>query len=295
MLWKPLFQKPISSLLTLVAITAALTLLGVYWTLLENIERVRIEKMSQSGEPGTLSLFVEASSTAQEIENLKSQILATQVFQKVESIPAEKSIEVLQEQFGQALSTLFEKDSLPITFKLTLKDSAISREVMINTVNSLRAMPKVLDVDEGLKGLPGVSANSSSVSPVFSWATAFFVLVFIVISLLVSHLVRLVFESVRNDVDTLKILGAPRFWILRPFVVESFLFGLAGSLFALFLIAVLVHRVAPQVAPVLFPQGFELQALSMSSTLKIFAAGIIACLLGSLATWPLVNRPPREA
>ena len=298
---KHLLSRPFSSFFTLLAISSALTLLGIFWTVVENLERVKVNQAITSASAGPdeadnmagMSLFIDPTFSKQQVDELRSKLLEKKQFQSAELVSPEKARIVLEQQFGETLTKVLENETLPLTMKIQFVGTTVSRDELKTLINELRATPGVLDVDEGLSALP-VQGASAVDSHVFSWATGLLIVVFLVVALLVSHMIRLVFESLRSEVETLKVLGAPRSTIILPFVLEGLIFGVFGAVFALGALTFLVKVLLPRFSEALLPKGLVVVHLSTLSSMQLVGIGILASLVGAIFTWPLVNKPAVE-
>jgi len=128
---------------------------------------------------------------------------------------------------------------------------------------------------------------------ILSWATALLVFVFAGVALLVSHLIRLAFESLRGEIETMKVLGASAFWILRPLLAEGLLLGLCGAALAVGFVSFGVQVAIPKFSAFLLPKDVVINMLSTNSLLQLVGLALAASFVGALATWPLVARPPQ--
>jgi cell division transport system permease protein len=283
--------RPLSSALTVLAVAAALTLLGSFWTISENLEKVRMSQ-TRAGESPNITFFVDPSLSANEVAKLQANISERSYFSGIETIkPVEAGAE-LEKQFGKALTDALGSETFPLMIKAKLASDNINSNAWNVQMNELRSLPGVLDVDDGSDVLP--TAGTSISSKAFSWSTIFLVAVLLVVSLLVSHLIRLIFESNRNELETLKVLGASKSWVFFPLIVESAIIGFVASTIALGTLYWIVKGVLPQYSQLLLPSGTQLQALSAGSNLGLLALGMFAAMLGALFTWPLVNKPAAE-
>lgn len=291
---KHLLSKPFSSFMTLVALSAALTLLGTFWTVVENLERVRFQQkntaVTEQG-PG-LTVFVDSKLGKNEVETLKQKILQDTRLQSVDTVSPAEAMRALEQQFGETLSKAFGDDSLPLTLRVRFSKSSINRQDLVTMLNSLRSLPGVLDVDDGMAVTP--VAESPMANRIFSWANGLLIAVFLVVALLVSHLIRLAFESLRQEIETMKIVGAPSSWILMPLVADGLVMGVAGAIVSLGALMTFVEFVLPRFSHVLMPKGVAVSGLSLPSTLSLMALSVGASLVGAISTWPLVKRPPQE-
>jgi cell division protein FtsX len=195
-------------------------------------------------------------------------------------------------QFGEALSKAFEKDTLPVTMKLEFSEGSISRSDFLVLLNEIRQMPGVQDVDDGLSLLSAPTVTVSKT--VFSWANVLLLIIFVVVALLVSHLIRLAFETHRPEIETLKIIGASKTWIFAPLFLEGLIFGVLGVAISLLVVQVLVAFVIPQNPFLLLPEGFSIATLSTKASVNLSLLGIFASVCGALLTWPLIDQSPQE-
>lgn len=299
MIWKftirHILTRPFSAFMTLLAMTFALSLLGGFWTVVENLEKVRVANAQSvpgaTGLPG-LTVFVDPKLSSAELETFKAELLKNPRFVSTQVVPSSEALAALKNQFGETLSKVFEEGSLPTTLKLQFASGTLSRTEFLNLLNELRAKPGVLDVDEGLGAF---SANENTVNErVFSWATGLLLLVFIVVALLVSHLIRLAFEAIRGEIETLKILGASRSRIFAPLLLEGLIFGILGGALAVLMVSVFFKFIVPNARLFMLPSQFEISSLSLGSSLSLAALGILASVAGAMLTWPLVDQPAQE-
>lgn len=284
-------MRPLSSILTVIAVSAALTLLGSFWTISENLEKVRMSQ-SKPGETPNITFFVDPSLSIEDVNTLQGNITSRSYFSGIETIKPEEAGAELEKQFGKALSDALGSETLPLIIKAKLSSTQIDSETWNIQMNELRSLPGVLDVDDGSNILP--TSKTSISSKAFSWSTILLVAVLLVVSLLVSHLIRLIFETNRNELETLKVLGASKGGIFFPLVVESAILGALASTISLLTLYWLVGGVLPQYSELLLPAGTELSTLSMASNLGLLALGVFAAMLGAMFTWPLVSKPASE-
>lgn len=289
-------SKPLMTFFTLAALASTLTILGAFWTVVENLDRVRLNQssgpaMSAAVRAG-VTLFVDSRAPETESAALKTKLTSDVRFSKVEVIDSQEALKSLESQFGETLGQAFKGESLPQTYRLTFTDEDMNRDAYVGLLNELRTYPNVLDVDDGTT-VSTVRKTALS-SKVFSWASGLLVMIFVIVALLVSHLIRLAFESLKGEVETMKILGASKFWIFKPLLLEGVFFGIVGALASLLILSVGVKWVLPQFAVMYLPKGTEVHALSFSSSMGLLMLGLLASVVGAFFTYPLVAKSPKE-
>lgn len=298
MIWKftirHILTRPFSAFLTLAAITVSLSLLGGFWTVVENLEKVRVAETpsyTSEGVPG-LTVFLDPKLSTAEIDSFRQTVLENPRFVEASVVDSEEALVALQSQIGESLSQVFEAESLPVTMSLSFASGSLSRSEFLALLNDLRSRPGVLDVDEGVGAF---STRQEGVSEsVFSWALGLLLSVFVVVALLVSHLIRLAFEAIRGEIETLKILGASRSRIFAPLFLEGLIFGVLGGAFAIGLVSLFFNYLVPSTELFLLPTQFEMTSLSLNSSLSLAGLAIMASVAGALLTWPLIDQPAKE-
>jgi cell division transport system permease protein len=291
--WRHLKARPFSGVLTLLAISLILTLLGSFWTLVENLSRVQKEHATGTQDKSSLTLFLKPDLKSEELSNLRKDLRKERLFDNIQVISQEDALKELEQKYGETLAKTLSAQSLPTTIKIDLATKSVSHELWQSMVTELKKNPLVLDVDDGRILFSG-GTQENIPQTIINWASLLFALVFAIVALLVSHLIRLVFETSRRDIETMKILGASKSWIFWPLLVEGLLYGILGALCSLVLLWFSVRQVLPRIAASILPKSFDVFFLSTSSWLGIVGVAIAASVVGALLTWPLVQSAPRE-
>jgi len=186
------------------------------------------------------------------------------------------------------------ENALPIMITGNMIKGQIKRKDLNNLVEKLKKHPTVLDVDAGAALNIG-SIESETEARVVNWAFVLFVLVFSIVALLISHLIRLAFEGNKEDIETMKVLGATKFWIFTPMLLEALFYGLVSSALTIITLNLSIQYILPAFANVLLPKNFDFFTLSISSWFGVIGVAIGASLLGAVMTWPLVRKPARRS
>jgi cell division transport system permease protein len=144
---------------------------------------------------------------------------------------------------GEDGSVLDGMDSsfLPISFKVKLKDSSLSKEFM--------------DKYEKLSGVDKVKYSQRVVdlfSKINYWArflSAMLIVVLLVVSLfIISNTIKLTVFARRREINIMKYIGATDWFIRWPFVIEGVVIGLFGGLIAFVLTSFLYNMLANKIS-----------------------------------------------
>lgn len=188
--------------------------------------------------------------------------------------------ELLQED--SAVLSIFEENPLEAFVEVTV--SLENTGDVINRIKNIPGVDYVRDNEEILKKIKGISDLTSNMS--------LFVLAAVSITtfILLSHMIRQGIYKNKEQIKTLRLLGAPEGFIGIPYVLYGFLFNLcAGGLASLF-IGVLIHQIYTSMSfniPFL-PLPKEEELSSYITLVLLLYSGTLG-LLVSLVSLPTVS------
>ena len=121
------------------------------------------------------------------------------------------------------------ENPLPASLEIRFKKEAVGPNTIKQFVDSLRKMRGIDDVQYGEKFLLSIHSIKAGIETVGLVLTGVMVsgIIFICYST-----VKLLFYRRREEVETLKLLGATRGFIRAPFVIEGGIIGAVGGLFS---------------------------------------------------------------
>lgn len=281
--WSHFKSRPFSNFLTLVAIAFCLGLLGGFWALSDNLKLLHAAKGAAQGE---MSVFTDSALSQDKADYIEKSLKEFSWVASLTKVAPEESIKILKDRFGESLTTTLGEKSLPTTWRVKMKDSVSDKDLQ-SAIDSIKNWEGVIDVDLGGDLWSGDMSRGTA-GTLSSWSSLLFLVVFVVVILLVSHITRIAFESSRDDVETLTLVGASKRWIFAPLLLESVVMGLMGSLIGLFITVLFLKYGLPPLSEVLFDKITPIQELSWVALWKILALGIFASIVGAFLTWPLV-------
>jgi cell division transport system permease protein len=281
--WNHFKSRPFSNLLTLLAIAFCLGLLGGFWALSDNLRLMHAAKGSQEGE---LSVFVDGSLLNEKASLIESQLKQFPWVASLQKVSSEESLKILRDKFGESLTSSLSEKSLPNTYRVKMQGSVSEKELQ-SAIESMKTWEGVIDIDLGGE-LWGGDLSRGSSGVLLSWSNLLFAVVFVVVILLVSHITRIAFESSREDVQTLTLIGASKRWIFTPLLLESIVMGVLGSAMGLFMTALFLRYGLGPLSSILFGKIAPIQELSWNALWKILFMGTAASIVGAFLTWPLI-------
>ena len=271
-----LMRRPVGTLLTAFVIGITLALPAGLNTLVANVGR------AGAGVEGSLraSLFLKDEVSAERGEALAHDIARRPGVSAARYISREQALEEFRSfsGFGEALDIL--KDNpLPATIVVT-PSARQAKNQAEGLLKDLGGLPEVAQAKLDEKWLQRLYAILALVQrAVLMIAAALSLAVLIV----VGNTIRLDIENRRDEIEVMKLIGAPGSYIRRPFLYTGLWYGLTGGILACVLVELGVMSLvepARQLAG-LYDSQTSLSGLSFDAGLGVFAAGLGLGWLGA--------------
>lgn len=208
----------------------------------------------------------DAASFARELEK-NDFVKSTEIISK------EQGVKEMKNLLGEDFLDVFEANPIPISIDIQVNARYFSNDSLSVIEEKLRSMPPVDDVtyQESLVDL--LNANLEKIG----LAMAIFIALLLFISfVLINNTVRLNVYSKRFTIHTMRLVGATKNFISRPFIGQAFFQGLiSGSVAVLALIGVL-YLIRNE-----FNQLFMLLDLKMLAYVLagVIVLGIVICII----------------
>lgn len=198
-----------------------------------------------------------------------------------EFISRERGEEELKALLGEDFLEVFEASPVPLSVEVALKPEYVSPDSIKVATDALNASPLVDEVVWQQSLIDTLSYNLGKISAIISVLIALLLFISFV---LISNTIRLGVFDRRFAIHTMKLVGATRGFIRKPFLVKSAYMGLFASLIAIILLLALLFVLREEI-----PQLFELFTpdLLMMVMGMVVASGLIICLV---STYFVVNK-----
>ncbi len=215
------------------------------------------------------------------IASLKEQ----KIIEKITYISKDDALKELRASLKDADYILegLNENPLPASIEIRFKKEAVGPNTIKQFVDSLRKMRGIDDVQYGEKFLLSIHSIKAGIETVGLVLTGVMVsgIIFICYST-----VKLLFYRRREEVETLKLLGATRGFIRAPFVIEGGIIGAVGGLLSAVIVFgfyyglfLKLSAAIPLIRSVIFPTQFFLLlpvvGLGLGITGSVIAMGRI--------------------
>ncbi len=222
-----------------------------------------------------IEVFLADDISTEELNGLKEKIKTIGGVKNITYVSKEEALKIFENEFGKEMLEILEYNPLPASIKINLYDEYKSTERLNKIKQQIASLPKVDDIKFPEKYLEIIEKNSSLILTI---NLVSLVLISLSSIFLVSNTVRLVIGSRRKLIELLKLLGAKTSFIVSPFVIEGFIIGLFGVIFALIILFLFnIYLSSP-----FFKNELKITFISYEFIIYIVIIGLFLGVFGSL-------------
>ena len=194
----------------------------------------------------------------------------------------EEGTEDLKKMLGEDFLTVFETSPVPLSLEVSLDADYVSADSLDKVViPALKAFDQVDEVESQATLVEALNANLAKISLVLG---VFILLMLFISFMLINNTVRINVFARRFTIHTMKLVGATRRFIRRPFIIRAVFQGLLAALIAIALLAGLLLILRRSFASLFEVFSVQTQLIVMGI---IVASGVLICVL---STFFVVNR-----
>lgn len=193
-------------------------------------------------------------------------------------ISKEQGAREMAQLLGEDFLGVFETSPIPASVNLTLKPEYVSPDSLIIVKTALEKMP---EVDEVVYQQSLVEALNSNLSKISLFLAVFIALLLFISFVLINNTVRLSIYSRRFSIHTMKMVGATRAFIRRPFILQSAFQGLFAAFIAIIMMIAGLFLIKGQFEQLfaVFDAGMLLEVIAI-----VVASGLLICIASTRFT-----------
>ena len=278
-----LARAPGSTLMTVCAIGITLALPAMLYLVVENAQNAI---RNWQGRP-QVSVFLNKEVTTDQARHLRGELAGRSEFTDVSLITAEEALEEFKTRsgFGKALDILSE-NPLPASIIVHISDDVADTAVIESMVADLAARPEVEMAQWDLEWVKRLHVIMKVVQRSVVVLAALLCLAVVII---VSNTIRLAVLNRREEIATMKLVGATDRFIRRPFLYGGMIQGLLGAACAVIVIYVCLGLLEGPTAEllVLYHGGWAMAGINARTLSILLVSG---GALGWLAARAAVGR-----
>lgn len=223
--FRGLRRARLASIVTISTISVTLFLLSLFALLTINIQHI-IETFK---EKMTLEVFIDNSQKMDQIQDLERRLFLIPGVQKAVFISKEEALVKFREEFGNDPISLLGENPLPPSFQIVIKSSYRTPDLIESVVQQLNQMDGVDEVVYHGRFFKAVDRYSRLILivdiclVVFALASTF---------ILVANTLRLTLQAQSKSIQIMRLIGATKGFIQRPFWIQGIIEGGLGGILA---------------------------------------------------------------
>ncbi|MDP2992372.1 MAG: permease-like cell division protein FtsX [Deltaproteobacteria bacterium] len=224
--------------------------------------------------------YIDPALPPENIENLKAKVLKLRGVANIRYITSQEGYQRLVQQFQDEKDILagLGEDFLPSTLEIEVTGTMHNLERIRPLVSELTSLPGITDVYYGKEWVERLR-QAADFTRLITFAIGGLLLLTTIF--VVSNTIKLTIYLRRNELETMRLVGATNFFIRGPFVLEGMLQGLVGSGLAMLALFALFEFLKTQVNFPGFIRFFSLVFLPIPVVTGIIAGSIILCAVVS--------------
>ena len=256
---------------SVISISMVLLLVGIASLLIVNSGNVA----DYFRENMKISVLMKSDVDEAQAETFCDDLLKKDFVLSAEVISRERGREEMNNLLGADFLEVFETSPIPVSVELSLLSSYVSRDSLALVQKRLEAYAPVEEVTFQYSLVEALNENMKRISAVMA---VFIGLMLFISFVLINNTVRLSVYDRRFAVHTMKLVGATRSFIRRPFMLRAFFQGVVSAEFASILLLGLLFLLKNS-----FGQLFGIITLeSLLLVLAIvLAGGVLICMLST--------------
>lgn len=271
----------LSTFATFAVIGVALALPFGLYTLLQNFQGIS-HSLNDSAQ---ISLYLNPEISDLDKSTLLRVLNSDSGIQHIQYISPEEGLEAFQKDsgFSEALSG-FKTNPLPAVYVIqpSIRDNLQLQQLF----SRLKQLPNVSNAQLDMQWLQRFNA----ILLLLHHALIAVMLLFALgVLLIIGNTIRLTTQYYRDEIKVIKLIGGSDRFIRRPFLYSGVIYGLSGSIIAWLLVDATMEWLQGPASKLaaLYGTNFEIQGLTLNTTLVLIIGG---CLLGLIGSWLTVKQ-----
>lgn len=273
-----IFRRLLHSYLSsIISISLVLLIVGVLGVLAVNASAVS----SYFKENIRVSVIFEKGTPDSEAQTFMKIVEKESYVKRAEFVSKERGAEEMKKMLGDDFMEVFDVNPIPLSVDLYLKAEYLETDSLKTIAAKLSDMPDVREVTYQESLVKVINQNLEKIGVVLSVVLALLLFISFV---LINNTVRLNVYSKRFTIQTMKLVGAKRSFIRKPFIRQGIYQGLIAGIISAIMLVVALFVVKSDINQLFVIFDMKLIALVL---LGVILAGITICLI---STWIVVNK-----
>ncbi len=254
----------------IITITIALLFAGFFYVISTNTARVA----AGIREKVEMEAFLSEPLSRQRRDEIERRLLSIDGVERVQFVSKDEAARIFKEEFGEDINTVLDFNPLPASYKIFLKEE-------------FRTIGKADDVEKSIASVNGIEKIvyrrdmlefiERQSRTLYFVGLAFGGLIGVSAIFLVSNTIRQAISAKSKTIQAMKLVGASRWVVRAPFIIEGILQGLVGGIIA----AAVIYYALTSAATLVSSDLEQFLRADVAFYCGLVGAGIILGFFGS--------------
>ena len=280
--FKGFFRNGLMSFASIFVLFSSLFLIGVFTTLIQNVN-YNLEEMQDFKE---LVCYMELDASDEVIENAITQIKSFGNVTKVTHVTKEEALEQEKQKYdSEEYAHLFEMyengraNPLPDSIRVEYES--------VDGINTLvKQLEGVPGVKEEISNSTEIAQNIEKLKKIVAIGGTWLMALLVIVSIFViANTIKITYHSRELEISIMRYIGATKFYITMPFVVESMIISVIAAVIGYaaqwYLYVYFVEKITEEYSIIKILPYAEMNNLFL---IIYFAAGLFIGMFGSIIT-----------
>ena len=222
-----------------------------------------------------VSVMLKPEVEEDEAYSLKNEMDSLYFIKATELVSREQGESEMRAMLGDDFLSVFETSPIPVSINLSLKASHVSKDSLKVVEGAVSRFPQVDEVVYQQNLVESLSQNLGKISGVLAVMIA--VLLFISF-VLINNMMRLQVYDKRFTIHTMRLVGATKSFIRKPFLAKSAVMALFASALAIVFLLGLLYYLKTQLPQIMDVFRLDLLLLVMGI---IVVSGLVICVVST--------------
>lgn len=268
-----LFRRLVHSYLSsVISISLVLFLVGISGVIVANAKGVA----DFFKENVTISAIMNVEVTNSEAETLAKELSQKRYVKSIDVISKEQGVKEMEELLGEDFLSVFKTNPIPVSLDVHVLADFFSKDSLDMIQRELGEHNMVADVvyQESLVDL--MNANLEKIA---IFMGVFIILLMFISFVLINNTVRLNVYSKRFTIHTMRLVGATKGFICKPFAWQGFFQGLISALIAILGLLAVLYVVRNEFNQLFLLFDMKILAIVLLALLVI---GVLICVISTV-------------
>lgn len=266
------FQRAkLAAVASVITISISLLLVGIFLIVSLNTSRI----ISLIEEKVEIEAFIHEPITKNQIDEIKKSILAISGVDSIQFISKEEAAQIFKQDFGEDIYSVLDFNPLPPSFKITLADQYKKTELASQVVEAIKSIKGVEEVAYRKELIDFLEKRTLLLNII---GLVVGIILGVSAIFLVANTIRLAIYSKRKIIQTMKLVGATKWFIRMPFLLEGIFQGILGGIFSAIFLWVIIYITSQWMTAELT----QFLKIDLSLYLILTLMGMIFGLVGSI-------------